>query len=288
MITSQDVAQLNNSFNNLGNDFMQVRMEKDRQKQLGEDNKFRQEGLDIAKDRNRIAEQDDKTRAGIAQTKAAVEDYLKQLERAQKLVDRGDANGNPLPQKEIDELQENLKLHPGWRAIDATTRLRPKQNEKPVALSEYSRLVDPVTGKVIVAGAQRPDHSDNLTKGFTLSEYSRLGSELTKAEEAERGALKSAMGSPEDETLQQQASAATKHRKALQQQRASLVPTVGSPPSFSLGSTNAPPQAPTAPPASPAAQTYPKAPPGAQEGSKVRNKQTGQTGTVKGGFIIPD
>lgn len=168
MITNTDVAQLNQSMNTLGDSFMQTRMLKDRENELANENRFRQESLDIAKDRNRIAEQDDKTRAEIAQKKMEIEDFLKMRQRAQEIIDRGDENGNPLPQAEIDKLEATFKQHPGWQAMDATLRLQPQRKAKPnlIMVPRDAGVYDPTKNEMVVP-KPTTDHSQNFANDYT-------------------------------------------------------------------------------------------------------------------------
>ncbi len=262
MITNTDVAQFNNAQENLGNSFMQTRMERDRQKQLGVENTQRQEGLDIAKDRNRIAEKDDTTRAGIAAKKAEIEEYTSIYEKMQKKVNEGGVS-----EAQIAEWNAALAQHPANHTFQSLLKIMPKGPSKPVALSRDSGLFDPDTGAAIVPKPTPPGNAANLNKP-----PAEIQAWLNTAEQEHAKAIA--------EGEMEKANRIAASIKATREQWQ---------PKFSLGATNAPPQAITAPPASPNGQSYPKAPPGAKDGDKVRNKQDPtKTGTVKGGFIIPD
>lgn len=269
MITNADVAQFNNAQESLGNSFMQTRMLKDREEQLVKDNEFRQQGLDVAKDRNRIAEQDDKTRAGIAQKKAEIEEYTSIYEKMQKKVNEGGVSD-----AQIAEWNAALAQHPANHTFQSLLKIMPKGPEKPIVVSRDSGLFSP-DGTPIVPKPTPADHSANLAP--------KLPPGVDDWFKAMAAAQAKAIVDKNFEEANRLAASIQEGRDKW-----GMAAPGAKPPSFSLGATNAPSQAITALPASPGGQSYPKAPPGAQEGSKVRNKATGQTGTVKGGVIIPD
>ncbi len=291
MISNADVAQFNNAQENLGNSFMATRMERDRQKQLGVENTQRQEGLDIAKDRNRIA--DDRYKADDARRsksaahivwKGAFDTQMKLMESGHlspdKLTESLQKIAAALPKQMQDELADDPLYIAG---TSGDLELSPPDEKQP----EYREIKDG-SGNVIWKGVWAPKgsgamHPQNTGKPSPY-DFDTVRTETTtpattgteKVPAHKEGGFFGIGGTQVPTVPAVPATPAT--RKVVTERV----------PKFSMGATNAPPQAITAQPSSQNGQSYPKAPTGATEGSKVRNKATGQTGTVKGGFIIPD
>lgn len=171
MITHTDVAQLNQSMNNLGDSFMQTRLESDRMKQLGVENNQRQQGIDIARDRNRIADErtqavegDRAKQAARIVWKGAFDTQMKLMEQGHLSPEHFNESLKAIAAKLPESMRAQLADDPLYIAgVTGELELNPPDAQQP----EYREVKDG-NGNVVWKGAWMPGtkslHPANVTE----------------------------------------------------------------------------------------------------------------------------